>query len=68
VAEVYSASWPDQLIIRGTLSDIRDKVRSAKITRTALILVGRVLGVTDFIDSMLYDPEHVHVLRPWRGA
>src|SRR3546814_9643507 len=68
VAVVYRASWPDQLIIRGTLADIRDKVRAAKITRTALILVGRVLGETDFIDSKLYDPSHVHVLRPKRSA
>lgn len=68
VAVVYRASWPDQQIIRGTLSDIRQKVRAAKITRTALILVGRVLGETDFIDSKLYDPKHVHVLRPKRRA
>ncbi|MEM6897759.1 MAG: precorrin-4 C(11)-methyltransferase, partial [Pseudomonadota bacterium] len=38
VAVVYRASWPDQVILRGTLSDIREKVRAAKITRTALIL------------------------------
>jgi precorrin-4/cobalt-precorrin-4 C11-methyltransferase len=68
VAVVYRASWPDQQIIRGSLSDIREKVRAAKITRTALILVGRVLGETDFIDSKLYDPSHVHVLRPKRSA
>ena len=68
VAVVYRASWPDQQIIRGTLSDIREKVRAAKITRTALILVGRVLGETDFIDSKLYDPKHAHVLRPKRRA
>lgn len=68
VAVVYRASWPDQQIIRGTLTDIRQKVRAAKITRTALILVGRVLGSNDFSDSRLYDPGHVHVLRPKRRA
>lgn len=68
VAVVYRASWPDQQIIRGTLADIREKVRAAKITRTALILVGRVLGSNDFSDSRLYDPGHVHVLRPKRRA
>jgi precorrin-4/cobalt-precorrin-4 C11-methyltransferase len=68
VAVVYRASWPDQLIVRGKLSDIRDKVRAAKITRTALILVGRVLDETAFSDSKLYDPAHVHVLRPKRRA
>jgi precorrin-4/cobalt-precorrin-4 C11-methyltransferase len=68
VAVVYRASWPDQVIVRGTLADIRGKVRAAKITRTALILVGRVLDETDFSDSKLYAPDHVHVLRPRRRA
>jgi precorrin-4/cobalt-precorrin-4 C11-methyltransferase len=67
-AVVYRASWPDQQIIRGTLGDIREKVRAAKITRTALILVGRVLAESDFSDSRLYDPDHVHLLRPTRRA
>jgi len=57
--------WPDELFIRGTLSDIREKVRAEKITRTALIMVGPVLGeVADSKESALYDPEHPHVLRP----
>ena len=64
VAVIYRASWPDQQIIRGTLSDIRRKVRDAKITRTALIMVGRVLDAENFRDSALYDAEHTHVLRP----
>ena len=66
VAVVYRASWPDQQIIRGTLADIRDKVRAAKITRTALVLVGRVLDADEFADSALYAAAHVHVLRPRR--
>src|SRR6056297_1868978 len=44
VAEIYRVGWPDQLILRGTLSDIREAVRAAKITRTALILVGPALS------------------------
>ena len=68
VAVVFRASWPDQVIVRGTLDDIRGKVRAAKITRTALILVGRVLGDADFSDSKLYAPDHVHLLRPKRRA
>ena len=68
VAVVYRASWPDQIILRGTLDNIRAQVRAAKITRTALILVSRVLAATDFTDSKLYDPGHVHVLRPKRRA
>ncbi|MHA1572024.1 MAG: precorrin-4 C(11)-methyltransferase [Alphaproteobacteria bacterium] len=63
VAVVYRASWPDEQIILGTLSDIWGKVRAAKITRTALVLVGPVLGESKFRDSALYDAEYEHVLR-----
>lgn len=68
VAVVFRASWPDQKLIEGTLADIREKVRAEKITRTALILVGRVLDPGDHRDSALYDADHVHVLRPRRKA
>lgn len=68
VAVVYRASWPDERIIRGTLSNIRARVRATKITRTAIIMVGHVLDGTDFSDSRLYAPDHVHVLRPKRRA
>ena len=67
VAVVYRASWPDERVIRGTLADIAGKVRAAKLTRTALILVGRVLAPPAFRDSALYDPGHVHFLRPRRA-
>lgn len=59
----YRVTWPDQSFIHGTLADIREKVRAAKITRTALILVGPVLGAQNFDDSALYHEDHVHVLR-----
>ena len=58
------ASWPDELILRGTLGTIREKVKEAGITRTALILVGRALEGSAFPDSRLYAPDHHHVLRP----
>ncbi len=65
VVIAYRVGWPDQMLLRGTLSDIHARVRAAKITRTALILVGPVLGeVQDFRDSALYDPAVPHVLRP----
>jgi precorrin-4/cobalt-precorrin-4 C11-methyltransferase len=67
VIVAYRASWPDELYLRGTLGDIRGKVRDEKITRTALILVGPALAeVKDFRDSALYDPQTPHVLRPKR--
>ncbi|HLY44699.1 MAG TPA: precorrin-4 C(11)-methyltransferase [Stellaceae bacterium] len=59
----YRVSWPDELLLRGTLGDIRDQAKRARLTRTALILVGRALaGEGD--DSRLYAPEHHHLLRP----
>jgi precorrin-4/cobalt-precorrin-4 C11-methyltransferase len=68
VVVVYRVTWPDQMIIRGTLSDIAAKVRAAKLTRTALILVGPVLGAREFRDSALYDAAHEHVLRNRKTA
>jgi precorrin-4/cobalt-precorrin-4 C11-methyltransferase len=68
VAVVYRVGWPDQTIIEGRLSDIRDKVKESGITRTALILVGRVLAPEGFDDSRLYAADHHHVLRPRKKA
>lgn len=59
----YRVGWPDQAFIHGTLSDIRGKAREAKITRTALILIGPALAADGFRDSALYDSSHAHVLR-----
>ena len=64
VVVAYRVGWPDERLIRGTLADIRASVKAAGITRTALILVGRVLATEDFADSRLYAANHHHVLRP----
>jgi precorrin-4/cobalt-precorrin-4 C11-methyltransferase len=58
VAVVYRASWPDEQIFRGTLSTIASELAKSPIERTALILVGRVLGAHAFRDSALYDPGY----------
>lgn len=63
VAVVHKASCPDQQIIRGTLSDIREKVRAAGIKSQSMILVGHVLTATDFANSRLYDPTFAHKFR-----
>jgi len=68
VAVIYRVGWPDEQIIEGRLSDIREKVKATGITRTALILVGRVLAPEDFEDSRLYATDHHHVLRPRKSA
>lgn len=68
VAVIWRASWPDERIFRGTLSTIREQIKGARITRTALVLVGRALAAPAFEDSRLYAPDHHHVLRPARPA
>jgi precorrin-4/cobalt-precorrin-4 C11-methyltransferase len=61
----YRVSWPDELLIHGTLTTIRDAAKAAGITRTALILVGPALAGGGR-DSRLYAADHHHVLRPRR--
>lgn len=58
VAVVYRASWPDQRVIRGTLASIVAQVQESPLERTALILIGRVLGAQDFRESALYSAEY----------
>jgi precorrin-4/cobalt-precorrin-4 C11-methyltransferase len=68
VVVAVRVGWPDQLFIRGTLADIAAAVRAAKVTRTALILVGRVFDERGFADSRLYAAGHRHILRPRRAV
>jgi precorrin-4/cobalt-precorrin-4 C11-methyltransferase len=53
-AVVARASWPDQEVLRCSLGELAERVRSRGIRRTAIIVVGRVLGPTSFDDSHLY--------------
>ena len=63
VAVVYRATWPDEKVVRGTLATIAAEVAKAPIERTALILVGKVLGTRDFRESALYDPGYQRRVR-----
>ena len=64
VVVAYRVSWPDELLIQGTLGTIRDKVKEARIVRGALVLVGRALGDQPAPESRLYAADHHHLLRP----
>jgi precorrin-4/cobalt-precorrin-4 C11-methyltransferase len=57
-AVVARASWPEEKIIVGTLSTIAAQVQEAALDRTALIVVGRVLGNSEFRNSALYSPDY----------
>ncbi len=63
VVVAYRATWPDELYIRTTLAEMKAQVQKAKLTRTALIMVGPVLGDAQFRESSLYDQDFTHVLR-----
>jgi precorrin-4/cobalt-precorrin-4 C11-methyltransferase len=64
-AVVVRASWPQEIVLRGTLADIAEKVATAQAERTALVLVGRALAAKEFRDSALYDPGYQ---RRFRGG
>jgi precorrin-4/cobalt-precorrin-4 C11-methyltransferase len=68
VAVVHKATWPDQVIVSGTLDDIVAKVKAAGIRSTAMVLVGRVLTAHDFADSRLYADDFSHGYRKARRA
>ena len=57
-AVVVRATWPDQRILRGTLSSIAAALAADPAERTAMILVGRALQPEGFRDSALYSPDY----------
>lgn len=61
-AVVSWASWPQQQVISGVLTDITSKVAEAGIQRTALILVGQFLE-PPASRSLLYHPDFTHGYR-----
>ncbi len=62
-AIVARASWPDEIVLRGTLGTLEALLAETPIERTALILVGRALAPAGFRDSALYDGSHARRFR-----
>jgi precorrin-4/cobalt-precorrin-4 C11-methyltransferase len=58
VAIVAHASWPKQLILRGTLADIEDRFVASPVERTAIIFIGRSLAAEGFAESSLYSADY----------
>jgi precorrin-4/cobalt-precorrin-4 C11-methyltransferase len=56
-AVVARASWPDEVVLRCPLGELASQVAGLGIRRTAIIVVGRVLGDASFSDSHLYSPD-----------
>jgi precorrin-4/cobalt-precorrin-4 C11-methyltransferase len=59
----YRVSWPDQQILRCTVGTLEQTLREAKITLTALILVGPMLEPDRARNSRLYDRAYSHRFR-----
>ena len=55
-AIVYKATWPEEKVVRCTVSTLAQAARDNEITKTALILVGGFLD-SDYERSKLYDPS-----------
>jgi precorrin-4/cobalt-precorrin-4 C11-methyltransferase len=55
-AIVYKVTWAEQKVLRGTLGTLSEMARSSGIKKTALMLVGKVLG-HEYELSRLYAPD-----------
>ncbi|MBM7557122.1 precorrin-4 C(11)-methyltransferase [Halanaerobacter jeridensis] len=62
IAVVQKASWSDERVVQGQLSNIVEQVKTAEITKTAMILVGDFLD-SDYQHSKLYDKNFSHQFR-----
>lgn len=67
VLVVHKASWPgEELIIRGTLADIRQRCRDAKVVSQAMVIASPNLGARHWptlAKSKLYDATFTHRFR-----
>ena len=64
IAVVQRATWEDEKIVMGTLENIAEKVKEAKINKTAQILVGDFLAEKpNYSKSKLYDKYFTHEYR-----
>jgi len=56
-AIVYKATWPEERICRCTVGTLAKTAEEACIKKTAVILVGDVIGAKSFEESRLYSPD-----------
>jgi precorrin-4/cobalt-precorrin-4 C11-methyltransferase len=59
VVVVHRASQPRELVLRGTVADIADRVEAAGLRQAAVVLVGRALDPDDGGESYLYDAARI---------
>ena len=67
VLVVHKASWPgEELIVRGTLSDIKQRCRDAKVVSQAMVIASPTLGARQWsklAKTKLYDASFTHRFR-----
>ena len=57
-AVVVRATWPDEVLLRGTLATLEAQLAANPAGRTALVLVGPALAAAGFRDSALYSADY----------
>ncbi|MDR3115514.1 MAG: precorrin-4 C(11)-methyltransferase [Treponema sp.] len=55
-AIVYKVTWAEEKVLRGTVGTLSEMAHASGIKKTALVLVGKVLGA-DYALSRLYAPD-----------
>ncbi len=55
-AIVYKATWDDEKSFICTVGTLAETARKNNITKTALMIIGNVVGCTNYDRSKLYDP------------
>jgi precorrin-4/cobalt-precorrin-4 C11-methyltransferase len=63
VAVLYKVTWPEETVISGTIDTIASKVKRSKISKTAIVIIGRILSERGYSRSKLYDPLFTHAYR-----
>lgn len=56
-ALVYKATWPEEKALVGTIGTLKAMAEENAITKTAIILVGDVIGTPEYELSKLYSPD-----------
>jgi precorrin-4/cobalt-precorrin-4 C11-methyltransferase len=64
-AVVYRATWPDEIVVHCPLAELAARIREARITTQALVIVGPALDDgAPAGRSHVYDPGYGHRYRP----
>lgn len=66
-AIVYKATWPEEKVLRCTVSTLAETAEKNNVTKTALVAIGGFLG-NSYERSLLYDPCFTHGFREGNGS